>query len=240
MAETESEVVSTSKFKVRPLSRQKPVGSRQKAEGDASEPHDSTKRSKQTRLRQLTGELHALEARLRHGGGPNKIDRQHQQGKLTARERIELLLDAGSYSREIGLLVAYDQYKEPGPGGKGQSESDEEIGGAPAAGVVTTIGHDSSSRCAPDFFIAFALPFPSWPWLFILIVSNQQSNFPAVRARIKQQLNPFTRGQLSLLVLTVNLVRAPTVPQACFEGVQLSSQLPQTCLPRSLRGVVRL
>ena len=76
------------------------------------------------RLRELTDELRRLEAQLRAGGGPDKIERQHVQGKLTARERIDLLLDKNSYAQEIGLLVAYDQYE----------------GGAPAAGVVTVVG----------------------------------------------------------------------------------------------------
>lgn len=82
----------------------------------------ATKQS--TRLRELSEQLLQLEAKLRRGGGPDKIDRQHQQGKLTARERIELLLDKDSYAQEIGLLVAFDQYE----------------GGAPAAGVVTVVG----------------------------------------------------------------------------------------------------
>src|SRR4026209_2609657 len=86
---------------------------------------DSGTATKQrSRLRELTDQLLQLETRLRSGGGPDKIDRQHQQGKLTARERIELLLDKDSYAQEIGLLVAYDQYH----------------GGAPAAGVVTVVG----------------------------------------------------------------------------------------------------
>ena len=86
---------------------------------------DSGPATKQrTRLRELSDQLHQLEDRLRLGGGPDKIDRQHQQGKLTARERIDLLLDKGSYAQEIGLLVAYDQYD----------------GGAPGAGVVTVVG----------------------------------------------------------------------------------------------------
>src|SRR4029079_1322896 len=83
-----------------------------------------TATKQQSRLRELTDQLLQLETRLRAGGGPDKIDRQHQQGKLTARERIELLLDRDSYAQEIGLLVAYDQYD----------------GGAPAAGVVTVVG----------------------------------------------------------------------------------------------------
>src|SRR3954451_13508255 len=77
-----------------------------------------------SRLRDLADELSELESRLRLGGGPDKIDRQHDQGKLTARERIDLLLDRDSASQEIGLLVAFDEYN----------------GAAPAAGVVTTIG----------------------------------------------------------------------------------------------------
>jgi acetyl-CoA carboxylase carboxyltransferase component len=80
--------------------------------------------AKQTRLRRLVEELRELESQLKLGGGADKIERQHRQGKLTARERIDLLLDRGSYAQEIGLLVAYDQYD----------------GGAPAAGVVTTVG----------------------------------------------------------------------------------------------------
>ncbi|MEP6819997.1 MAG: acyl-CoA carboxylase subunit beta [bacterium] len=83
----------------------------------------ATKQSS-TRLRELTTELQELEARLRLGGGPDKIEKQHTQGKLTARERIDLLLDQDSYAQEIGLLVAYDQYD----------------GGAPGAGVVTVVG----------------------------------------------------------------------------------------------------
>ena len=46
-----------------------------------------------TRLGELSAELQELEARLRLGGGPDKIEKQHTQGKLTARERMDLLLD---------------------------------------------------------------------------------------------------------------------------------------------------
>ena len=77
-----------------------------------------------SRLRELGAEVRELEARLRQGGGPDKIERQHKQGKLTARERIERLCDRDSRFLELGLLVAYDQYD----------------GQAPGAGVVTGIG----------------------------------------------------------------------------------------------------
>ncbi|MEN8374497.1 MAG: carboxyl transferase domain-containing protein [Gemmatimonadota bacterium] len=76
------------------------------------------------RLRGLVAELRELEDRLRQGGGPARIERQHEQGKLTARERIALLLDPDTAFLEIGLLVAHDLYE----------------GGAPGAGVVTGVG----------------------------------------------------------------------------------------------------
>lgn len=76
------------------------------------------------RLAELSAELKELRERLRLGGGPERIDRQHQQGKLTARERVELLLDPGEPFVEVGLLVAHDRYD----------------GQAPGAGVVTGVG----------------------------------------------------------------------------------------------------
>ncbi len=75
-------------------------------------------------LEKLVRELRSLEDRLRQGGGPDKIERQHQQGKLTARERIARLLDPNSRFQEIGLLIASDQYD----------------GQAPSAGVVIGVG----------------------------------------------------------------------------------------------------
>ncbi|HEV8499763.1 MAG TPA: acyl-CoA carboxylase subunit beta [Gemmatimonadaceae bacterium] len=77
-----------------------------------------------TRLRELSAEVRELEARLRQGGGADKIARQHSQGKLTARERIAGLCDQGTRFLEIGLLVAHDEYD----------------GQAPGAGVVTGVG----------------------------------------------------------------------------------------------------
>ena len=75
------------------------------------------------RLKKLADEMRALEARLRLGGGKDKIEKQHAQGKLTARERVEALGDPGSPFLELGLLVAYDRYD----------------GQAPGAGVITGI-----------------------------------------------------------------------------------------------------
>jgi len=77
-----------------------------------------------SRLKSLADQYRELQARLEQGGGADKIRRQHEQGKLTARERVAALLDTGGEWLEVGLLVAYDQYD----------------GQAPAAGVVTGLG----------------------------------------------------------------------------------------------------
>jgi 3-methylcrotonyl-CoA carboxylase beta subunit len=77
-----------------------------------------------SRMAALARELRVLEERLRAGGGPERVRRQHEQGKLTARERVALLLDPRSRFQELGLLIAHDRYD----------------GEAPAAGVVTGIG----------------------------------------------------------------------------------------------------
>ena len=75
------------------------------------------------RLRHLSAEVRELEEKLRQAGGPGKLQKLHEQGKLSARERVELLRDPETPMLEIGLLVAFDQYD----------------GQAPAAGVVTSV-----------------------------------------------------------------------------------------------------
>ncbi len=86
---------------------------------------------KKSRLLELSEEFLRLERKLKLGGGAEKIEKIHKQGKLTARERIDLLFDKDAYSQEIGLLVAYDEYK----------------GQAPAAAVVTSIGKIYGREC---------------------------------------------------------------------------------------------
>ncbi len=76
------------------------------------------------RMARMVADLRELEARVQRGGGEKRVARQHEQGKLTARERVALLLDEGGGFLEIGLLIAHDQYD----------------GQAPAAGVVTGVG----------------------------------------------------------------------------------------------------
>ena len=90
-----------------------------------------TEPKSQSRLRVLTEDYLRLEDKLKQGGGREKIDKIHKQGKLTARERIDLLLDKDAYAQEIGLLVAYDEYN----------------GQAPGAAVVTVVGKIQGREC---------------------------------------------------------------------------------------------
>ena len=67
------------------------------------------------------------------GGGEKRIAKEHEKGKLTARERINYLLDEGGEFLEIGAFAADGMY--------------EAEGGCPSAGVVTGIGHVSGRMC---------------------------------------------------------------------------------------------
>jgi acetyl-CoA carboxylase carboxyltransferase component len=73
----------------------------------------------------IVSQVRNEEEKIREGGGLKAIESQHNKGRLTARERINLLVDAGSFF-EIGSFAAYGMY--------------EEWGGAPAAGVITGLG----------------------------------------------------------------------------------------------------
>ncbi len=73
-------------------------------------------------LADLVSQVRNEEEKIREGGGLKAIEAQHAKGRLTARERINRLIDAGSFF-ELGEYVAYGMY--------------EEWGGAPAAGVIT-------------------------------------------------------------------------------------------------------
>ncbi len=73
-------------------------------------------------LADLVAQVRNEEERIREGGGAKAIESQHAKSRLTARERIDLLADPGSFF-ELGLYAAHKMY--------------EEWGGAPAAGVIT-------------------------------------------------------------------------------------------------------
>src|ERR1700731_643896 len=76
-------------------------------------------------LADMVSQVRNEEEKIREGGGAKAIEGQHNKGRLTARERINLLVDPGSFF-EVGSFAAYGMY--------------EEWGGAPSAGVITGLG----------------------------------------------------------------------------------------------------
>ncbi len=81
----------------------------------------------------LIADLHKNLQEVYLGGGVKKIEKLHQQNKLTARERIDLLLDTDSERFEIGALAGWEMY--------------EEHGGCPSGGVVVVLGFIHQKMC---------------------------------------------------------------------------------------------
>lgn len=85
------------------------------------------------KMRQKIAEVERELQKIYNGGGEKRTNKLHASGKLTARERIDLLLDKGTESIEIGAFAGYNMYKEQG--------------GCPAGGVVVVIGYVSGRQC---------------------------------------------------------------------------------------------
>ena len=84
-------------------------------------------------MKQLIFQLRTKEKKTRLGGGEKKIEEQHQRAKLTARERIQYLIDNGSEFIEFGLFAGDGMYTE--------------VGGCPGGGVVTGLGYIHKRQC---------------------------------------------------------------------------------------------
>ena len=81
----------------------------------------------------LVSELKKRLAKVKLGGGQKSIDKHHSKGKLTARERIDYLLDSNKNSIEVGAFAGEDMYPE--------------YGGCPSGGVVVKIGYVKGKQC---------------------------------------------------------------------------------------------
>ncbi len=84
-------------------------------------------------VKALLAEMAGQEETIRAGGGAKAAEAQRAKGRLTARERLALLLDSGTELLELGLWAAHGMY--------------EEWGGAPWAGVVAGIGRVQGRLC---------------------------------------------------------------------------------------------
>jgi len=89
------------------------------------------KREDQNRLK--LSDINQLLAEIKKGGGEKRLQKLRDEGKMTARERVEYLLDKGSDSIEIGAFAGYEMYPEHG--------------GCPAGGVVVVMGYVSGRQC---------------------------------------------------------------------------------------------
>ncbi|MBL7891872.1 MAG: acyl-CoA carboxylase subunit beta [Bacteroidia bacterium] len=85
------------------------------------------------KMKQLISQMEQKLEKIYLGGGKGRIEKQHEQGKLTARERIDFLIDKDSRFIEIGAFAGDEMYKEHG--------------GCPAGGVVIGIGYVSKRQC---------------------------------------------------------------------------------------------
>src|SRR6058998_3542953 len=92
---------------------------------------DGTFERRQAAMEALVAELRERTALVSRGGGERALERHRARGKLTARERIDLLVDPGSAFLELGALAAWGMY-----GGE-----------APSAGIVTGIGRIEGRAC---------------------------------------------------------------------------------------------
>ena len=84
-------------------------------------------------MQDLLTALQTRTAKTQLGGGQKRIDSQHKKGKLTARERVDYLIDNNRPFVEIGLFAAEGMYAEHG--------------GCPAGGVVVGMGYVSGRQC---------------------------------------------------------------------------------------------
>ncbi len=101
-------------------------------------------------MRTLLSKLTQKTDKVREGGGKKKIEAHHALGKLTARERIDYLLDKDARRIEIGTFTADEMY--------------EEVGGCPGGGVAVVIGYVSGRQCivvANDATVKAGAWFPS-------------------------------------------------------------------------------
>jgi 3-methylcrotonyl-CoA carboxylase beta subunit len=97
------------------------------------DPHSPRSLANRQSMAELLAGMASEQAAIRLGGGAKAAAAQRAKGRLTVRERLALLVDAGTSLLELGLYAAHGMY--------------EEWGGAPAAGVVTGLGYVSGRLC---------------------------------------------------------------------------------------------
>lgn len=115
----------------------------------------------------LVSELQQKTAQIKLGGGKSKLEKIRSTGKMTARERVDYLLDDDSENIEIGALAGYGMY--------------EEEGGCPAAGVIVVIGYVGKKLC---IVVANDASVKAGAWFPISAKKNLRAQEIAIENRI--------------------------------------------------------
>tara|TARA_R110002012_G_scaffold322023_1_gene553783 strand:+ start:21992 stop:23620 length:1629 start_codon:yes stop_codon:yes gene_type:complete len=115
----------------------------------------------------LISELKKRLAHVKLGGGKKSIEKQHAKGKLTARERIDYLLDPKKPAIEIGAFAGDDMY--------------EEHGGCPSAGVVVKMGYVKGKQC---LVVANDATVKAGAWFPITAKKNLRAQEIAIENRL--------------------------------------------------------
>jgi 3-methylcrotonyl-CoA carboxylase beta subunit len=118
-------------------------------------------------LKQLCFQLKSKAKKTMLGGGEKKIEDQHEKGKLTARERIDYLVDKNTSLLEIGLFVGDGMYKEQG--------------GCPSGGVVAGIGVVKGRQCV---IVANDATVKAGAWFPITAKKNLRAQEVAMENRL--------------------------------------------------------
>jgi acetyl-CoA carboxylase carboxyltransferase component len=116
---------------------------------------------------QLIRELGERSKKVRLGGGEKKINEQHEKGKLTARERIQYLIDKDTELFEIGLFAGEGMYSE--------------YGGCPSGGVVTGLGRVKGKLCV---IVANDATVKAGAWFPITAKKNLRAQEIAIENRL--------------------------------------------------------
>ena len=115
----------------------------------------------------LVSDLKQKLAKVKLGGGKNRIEKLHKQGKMTVRERIDYLLDDKSNNIEIGAFAGEDMYKEHG--------------GCPSGGVVVKIGYIKGKQC---IVVANDATVKAGAWFPITAKKNLRAQEIAIENRL--------------------------------------------------------
>ncbi len=118
-------------------------------------------------MKWLVGRLNHRLVKIRLGGGTKRIEKHHAKGKMTARERIEYLIDDGTETLEIGAFAGYEMY--------------EKEGGCPAGGVVVKIGYVAGRQC---MIIANDATVKAGAWFPITAKKNMRAQEIAMENRL--------------------------------------------------------